>query len=545
MKLVNPKHLMLEVEEKELPEQFTVFDRGLEFLKGRIAELNKKAAKYKVPPLEIVIHKEEMVKVIHPDIKKMQMAQSVVVALDPGLLADPNTWVLAKQYTLSLKGEPPHVEGYEFIARLEHTPEGNFIFTSPHSSVPNLPAELKTAVQHCDVCHTNRDRNDTFVVKMENEDPKRFPDKKAGDLLVVGRNCLARFMPGISVAGLIAYTNLIEATQFDVKEATEMDTDKEVGGGGGGKYYEPANNLLFWLCATYLYTGHYLSKSQANKNDEAGMKGVMTNPTIYRALNEMRPNPFVKGDPKQIYPIYYKVKDDASFKQKAEALASEFEAWFPTKDWDKMAAEKPDKADFIHNMALVGKQENLKQQQFGFFSALFQYFLREKKSAEDKAAETKKLAELPPSPINFADPSLVGERLRDIAKQAEIKKLAASGMDEKAIKKAIKGREWGWEVTVKKITEYEKTQTFGYGDSGIGYRMLFEDAFGNYFMWFASTSLGMEEGKKYIIDGTMVQYDLPNEKYRQTKPQVRINRVKVIKDLQNPNAPIAPVMAME
>jgi len=545
MQLVSPKILVLEAEEKELPEQFKVTDRGFDFLKERIAALNKKAAKYKVPPLEIIIHSEEMVKILRPEIKA-QLASGAMQA-GPGSLTGPGTegfYTLSKQYTLSLKGEPPHVEGYEFIARLEHTPEGNFIYTSPHSSVPNLPAEFKTVNQHCDVCHTNRDRNDTFVVKMEKEDPQRFPDKKPGDLLVVGRNCLARFMPGISVAGLIAYTNMIEATQYDVKEAQEMEEGGEGAGGGGGKYYEPAEVLLFWLCATYLFTGQYLSKSQANKNAEAGMTGNITTPTIYRALNEMRPNPFVKGDPEKIYPVYYKVKDDESFKQKAETMASEFENWFPSKDWEALAVKSPDKADFIHNMALVGKQEYLKASQFGFFSALFQYFLRDKKAAEDKAEAAKKAAELPPSPVDFSDAALLKKRLREIAKEAEIKKLIAGGMDEKAIKKAIKGRVWGWEVTVKKITEYEKTQTFGYGDSAIGYRILFSDAFGNEFMWFASSNVGFTEGNKYIIDGAVTGFEPPT-KYHPNNPQIRINRVSIIKDLQNPDAPVAPVVAME
>jgi len=539
--LIDPKILVCEAEEKELPEEFKCFERGFEFLKQRIAELNKKAAKYKVPPLEIVVVKEEMVKAISPEIKKMQMAQSIIMPLDPGLLQDPNSWVLVKQYTLSLKGEPPHVEGYEFIARMEHTPEGNFIYTSPHSSVPNLPAEFKTVNQHCDVCHTNRDRNDTFVVKMTQDDPERFPDKKSGDLIVVGRNCLARFLPGISVSGLIAYTNMIEATQFDVKEAKEMD-EYEGGGMGGGKYYEPAENLLRWIAATYLHTGRYMSKSQANKNAEAGMGGPMVEPTISRALSEMRPS--LNAKPEK-YPIWAKMSGgDPDFVKKVDDLCAEFEAWFPTKDWDKMAADKPNKADFIHNMALVGKQDYLKSQYFGFFSALFQFFLREKKAGEDQAAAKKAQAELPPSPINFGDPALIGKRLRDITKEAEIKKLLASGMDEKTVKKAIKGREWGWEVTVKKLTEYEKTQTFGYGDTGIGYRILFADAFGNDFMWFASTTLGMTEGGKYIIDGTLTGFESPNN-YHPNKPQGRINRVKIIKDLQNPNAPVAPVMAME
>ena len=42
-----PKTLIKEAEEKELPEEFKTSERGFEFLKQRIAELNKKAAKYK------------------------------------------------------------------------------------------------------------------------------------------------------------------------------------------------------------------------------------------------------------------------------------------------------------------------------------------------------------------------------------------------------------------------------------------------------------------------------------------------------------------
>ena len=111
-------------------------------------------------------------------------------------------------------------------------------------------------------------------------------------------------------------------------------------------------------------------------------------------------------------------------------------------------------------------------------------------------------------------------------------------MDEKSIKKAIKGKEWGWEVTCKKITEYEKTNTFGGGDSGIGYRISFRDDYGNDFLWWASTNAGFVEGNKYIIDGTVVGYEEVN-KYT-NRPQTRINRVRILKDLANPTAPPQP-----
>lgn len=543
LNLVSDRMLLIEAEEKKLPEEFKVFEYGFEFLKQRVAELNKKAAKYKVPPIEIVIVKEEMVKVIHPDIKKMQMSQPIIMPLDKGLLADPNTWVLAKQYTLTLKGEPPKIEGYEFIARLEHTPDGNFIYTNPNSSVPNLPAEFKSMNQHCDVCHTNRDRNDTFVIRMEKEDPARFPDNKAGDMLIVGRNCLRRFMPGLTATGLIAWTHMIENMQYDVKQAKEMDEIEPGMGGGGGKYYEHADTILKWLAATYLHTGNYMSKKQANANAEQGMQGPATVSTLRRALSEMRPDLKYSKNPEKDYPIYFRMQKDPEFAESVEKMAKEFENWLPTKDWDKMAQEKPEFADFFHNLQLVSKQEYLKGNYFGFYSALFQLFIRDKKTAEKKAEADKVAAQLPPSPIKWDDPQLIGKRLRDIAKASEIAALQAKGMDEKAIKKAIKGREWGWDVTVKKVTEYEKTNTFGYGDSGIGYRILFTDQFGTDFMWFASSALGLVENQKYTIDGTMVAFEPPN-KYHPNKPQVRINRVKIVHDYQTPESPPQAVMAI-
>lgn len=527
--LVNPKTILLEMEEKELPEEFQVSERGLEFLKGRIETLNKKAAKYKVPPLTLNIVKEEMVKVIKPGIKAQ--IKSGTLLIDKGVLTGPGSdafWTLEKKFTVKIDGEPPHIEGYEFIARLEHTPEGNFIYTNPKSSVSNLPGEFKSLNQRCDICKTNRDRNDTFVIRMEKEDLVRFPDKTAGDLLVIGRNCLARFLPGISIAGLISYTKMIDNLEDDIRAAEEMEN--EGGMGGEGKYYEHPENLLKFLVATYLYTGTYLSKKQAQANYDAGNE-KNSNSTLSRALSEMRP--YGSKDPHKDFPIYYRLLEDSIFLENVQKIMGEFEEWLKSKDFDAMATAKPEFADFFHNLKLVAAQEYLKGNHLGFYAALFQLFLRDKKDAEKKTEVEKQLAALPPSPVKF-DATLEKKRLRDVAKESEIKHLALGGMDEKAIKKAIRGKDWGWEVTVKKISEYEKTQTFGYGDESIGYRIAFRDDFGNDFLWFASTANGFKEGGKYIIDGTIVGYE-PINKYS-NRPQTRINRVRIIKDFENPNA---------
>jgi hypothetical protein len=539
--LLSPKTILLEMEEKELPEEFKLTDRGLQYLRDRIAVMNKKAAKYKVPPIDINIIKEEMVKVLRPDIKSQ--IDNGMLQFDVGVLNEPGGeiyWTMIKQYTVSIKGEPPHIDGYEFIARLEHTPEGNFVYTNPKSSVKNLPAEFKTMNQKCDICNTNRDRNDTFVIKMTQDDPVRFPAKKSGDMLIVGRNCLSRFLPGISISGLIMFTKMIDNLKDDITEATSMEENDGMGGGGGGKYYEDPEHLLKYLVATYLHTGFYLSKKQAQANYDSGNEKNSTS-TLSRALSEMRPNMMVKS-PKETYPVYFRLKDDTSFIANVENMMKEFEAWLPTKDWDAMAIAKPDFADFFHNLKLVASQDYLRGNHFGFYSALFQLFIRDQKNAEKKEAEKKEIAAFPPSPVIF-DATLIKKRLRDVAKESEIKRLAAGGLDEKAIKKQLKGKVWGWEVTCKKIVEYEKTNTFGYGDTGIGYRIFFRDEFGNDFLWFASNNPGFNESGKYIIDGTITRYEAMNQYSK--RPQTVINRVTIVKDYQNPEKPPEPPASPE
>jgi len=80
-------------------------------------------------------------------------------------------------------------EGWTFLASLQWDEEAGLLV----HSVPG--AELGDRSQfdasRCDVCHTHRQRNDTFVV--ENE--------RTGERLQVGRNCLAQFM-GIVPSGL-------------------------------------------------------------------------------------------------------------------------------------------------------------------------------------------------------------------------------------------------------------------------------------------------------------------------------------------------------
>ena len=131
---------------------------GLERIKSKLAQINKNAVKWGLPEVKIEIIKEEDIKITNKG-----------GGLDQ----------YKKRYTVKIDGKSPRIEGYEFIAKIEHTDAGNLINISPDSSIKNLPAEYRDADAKCDVCNSKRDRLNTFIIK----------DEANNKLKMVGSGC--------------------------------------------------------------------------------------------------------------------------------------------------------------------------------------------------------------------------------------------------------------------------------------------------------------------------------------------------------------------
>ena len=129
----------------------------------------------------------------------------------------------------------------------------------------------------------------------------------------------------------------------------------------------------------------------------------------------------------------------------------------------------------------------------------------------------------PPKVFGF-DSSHIGRKLSDIAQDTQIKSLIDSGMPEKVIKKSMRGKRWGWEVTVNKIFDCEKTFIFGYGNDEVGYKISFIDELGNEFVCLVNTNFELEVGNNCAIDGVISEID-------PLKKKIRLNRVKILKSL--------------
>lgn len=75
--------------------------------------------------------------------------------------------VVVLVHHVSIQHPVVKVAGWEFVASIEHTEEGNVIH---NISGEDLPAKYRASDAYCDHCKTRRNRKGTFVLKREETD---------------------------------------------------------------------------------------------------------------------------------------------------------------------------------------------------------------------------------------------------------------------------------------------------------------------------------------------------------------------------------------
>lgn len=143
-------------------------------------------------------------------------------------------------------GAVPVVEGWSFVARIEHHADlGNIVAKAPSCRQLELPLEFRTAEATCDHCKAKRNRKDTFVLRDE-----------AGILRRVGRDCLQDFLRGDPEQALRLWSLL-----SSVESLLQGASDEGYGGGGG----VPAMDTVFFLACTCSAIRHagWVSKALA------------------------------------------------------------------------------------------------------------------------------------------------------------------------------------------------------------------------------------------------------------------------------------------
>lgn len=111
-------------------------------------------------------------------------------------------------------GDMPRVQGYELVARIEHTEAGNIVNVVPGKECPE---SYRNEAPLCAHCGRKRNRKDTFLLCAPNN-----------ELIQVGRNCLADFLQ-VDPSALV---KLAEYAAWVAQYCTPGE--REFWGSGGG-----------------------------------------------------------------------------------------------------------------------------------------------------------------------------------------------------------------------------------------------------------------------------------------------------------------------
>jgi hypothetical protein len=407
-----------------------VGDKGFDYLTAKLAELNKKAKRWGVPPLELKKLKEELVK------KKVWRTLDGSIVTNPAGYPDAEeVEIQQKQYTLKIEGKPPVVEGYEFIAKIEHTDNGNIINIAPNASIKALPSEFKQADAECDICHTKRERFNTFVLKNE----------KDSSLIKAGSACLKRFLPSISVNALINYAHMLEEIREGLAGGAFGDGDDFDERGMPNKYrnYFPVGYMMNALCAAYLIKGKYISKSKAQEFN--------TESTLDMAQTIMFPPKL-----KDRYGKFQEFLDQAKGLMDGEAkeLSTKIIDWAKNQDFTAEAEARPEYANLYNNMQVLAHSDSANLKNMGYVGAMIPQYMRAMGVIAKQQADANK------KPSDYV--GTVGSKINNI------------------------------DVTLL----FQRSFDGAYGTTIL---YSFEDTTGNRFAWFSSNDLGLVDKQKYKI----------------------------------------------
>lgn len=144
-------------------------------------------------------------------------------------ITDPDTGMNHIRRFVLVEAEGKAVlNGWRFVASLEHTEHGNIIHAV--DGAPDVPSRFYTCKPYCEHCRTSRERKASYIVQEES----------TGEFKQVGGNCLRDFTGGMSAEGIAWWLSLYDA----LKEAEQVP---ERLGRRCAEYFEVEEMLTYFI----------------------------------------------------------------------------------------------------------------------------------------------------------------------------------------------------------------------------------------------------------------------------------------------------------
>lgn len=248
-----------------------------------------------------------------------------------------------KVVQVMLTAEVPRVDGWTFVARLDHSQEaGTLIRMVPNAGV-QLPERFRNCEPNCDHCKVRRQRRDTFVVC----------EDATGTFQQVGSTCLVDFF-GHDVSKMAAFAELLSYATEAGRAFEEHD------GGSYGmhdrRYIDFEEYLGFAARAVREHNG-YVSVKAVREAEERGVHLTSTRAEATTNMFEVH-----RGVGTRAITLEPTADDKA-----VAAAALEF---------IRAECEKPNLNDYMHNVSVIAHSEMIESRHCGIAASIIACYLR-------------------------------------------------------------------------------------------------------------------------------------------------------------------------
>lgn len=240
------------------------------------------------------------------------------------------------------------VNGWKFIATVEHTENGNIIRKVCEVEVPERYYTSKPVCEHC---NSKRSRKDTYLVMNE----------ETGEFKQVGKSCLKDFTNGMDAGWVAQYIAL-----FD--EIISGETPHE---GYDTKYY-PVSDILLYVAETVKHFGYTSTQGCGRSTRKRAFDYYMVQNGGY----------FVPALKAELVKEMNEVQFNAFATDNKETVAKALE-WLNA---------QPESNDYMHNLKTACSLRYTESRNLGIIASLFPTFNREVEYQAKKAEEERQRA---------------------------------------------------------------------------------------------------------------------------------------------------------
>ena len=285
---------------------------------------------------------EKLIKIAN----KLGLAAPTIKILSEEIIMNPKTKLGEKWLTVQISGQAPNINGWEFVAKIEHHDEANIV-SSPNKQA--MPIEYHTIDANCEHCGHDRRRNNTYILK----------NQENGELKQVGSTCLRDFTGHPNPEVIANYFERL--SQLDpgvIIELNEANTGPIDPTSRNSKYYIDPLEYLANVAAVIRNFG-WVSKTQAYESMDS------ITPTAPLALDNMFPTQYTK-------PIAVTSED--------YTLAQEALDWIHSQDEEFYAQN-----NYLHNLWAASQLSAIGYSHIGLMASLINAYKKESEAQKKKS----------------------------------------------------------------------------------------------------------------------------------------------------------------